>query len=531
MRVEGKGYRHHRHFVHLPDSIMPSLVRRGAGMLAAIASIAPLQIAGFFIIALLLLANYIPLQLDGDEILLSIMSIQKLTVYYWAQDRYGNLASLLTAWIQNPIYNAYAQLFIRLLAGLMAPLFYCALVFRRSVDVWCATLLSCGLLLLVGSVETMRFIYVQANPYSTSLACAGLGAMALRAQPARFGRTLLILIGAVVLLAAYIVNFGLVIVALPLVGLFATLLPSAGMIRLLLIHLLAAVVGCLLPGIAAPEYHTDLGLALSFQNIAHYAGVIWHSTRWPFVLAVLLPLAVLFVGLVRAGRLRMLRLFVTLNAAMLGIATLYFVLVASSRWLVLNDFLARYFVPGYLLLASVAGNSLWLVARVSLRRRAVRDAAFAGLATVLMLAAYTRLHARGLSNHDIIVPGKSEIAREVAARYVALSLDGIVGDYWYVWPAVLMAEQYHYDNGYVGPHVFGAAFRGGVRHEEFAARLAAQGRLRLACIDLAPAECSARTSAEMGLPGLRFSEFSPMEPLAGDHRLWFVQIMPPEVAR
>ena len=208
----------------LLDSIKRPLVRLSAGISAAIESIAPLQIVGFFNIGLLLLANFIPLQLDGDEIVLSIMSIQKLTVYYWAQDRYGNLASLLTAWVQNPIYNAYAQLFIRLLAGLIAPMFFCALVFRRSVDVWCATLLSAGLLLLVGSVETMLFTYVQANPYSTSLACAGLGAMALRVRPARFRRTPLMLLGVVVLLAAYIVNFGLVIVALPLVGLFAMLL-------------------------------------------------------------------------------------------------------------------------------------------------------------------------------------------------------------------------------------------------------------------------------------------------------------------
>ncbi len=517
--------------MHLSDRITKPLVRRGTSLLAAIESIAPLPIVGFFTISLLILASFIPLQLDGDEIVLSIMSIQKLTVYYWAQDRYGNLASLLTVWIQHPIYNAYAQLFIRLVAGLTAPLFYCALVFRRPLDVWRATLLSTGLLLLVGSVETVLFTYVQANPYSTSLACAGLASMALRAQPARAGRTPLMILGAVGLLAAYIVNFGLVIVALPLVGLFAMLLPSFGMIRLLVIHLLAAVISYLLPGIAAPGYHTDLGLALSLHNIAHYAVVIWNSARWPFVLVVLLPLAVLLIGLVRSGRWQMLRLFVTINAAMLGVAVLYFVLVASSRWLVLNEFLGRYFVPGYLLLASVAGNALWFIARLSLRRRAVRDAVFAGLATVLLLAVYTRLHARGISNQDMIVPGKAEIAREVAARYVALSLDGIVGSYWDVWPAVLMAEQYHYDNGYAGPHVFGVTIRGRVRREEFTARLAAQGRLRLACIDLAPAECSASTSAEMGLPGLRFSEFSPMERLAGDHRLWFVEIMPAEVSR
>jgi hypothetical protein len=517
--------------LRFPDSFTKLLVRRGAGILAAIESITPLQIAGCFTIALLLLAKFVPLQLDGDEIVLSIMSIQKLTVYYWAQDRYGNLAPLLTVWIQHPIYNAYAQLFIRLVAGLTAPLFYCALLFRRPVDVWCATLLSSGLLLLVGSVETLLFTYVQANPYSTSLACAGLASMALRRQPAGFGRTLAIFLGAIGVLIAYIVNFGLVIVALPLVGLFAMLLPSAGMIRLLVIHVLAAVVSYLLPGIAAPEYHTDLGLAPSLHNIAHYAAVIWNSTRWPFVLAVLLPFAALVICLARSGRWQMLRLFGTLNAAMLGIATLYFVLVASSRWLVANEFLPRYFVPGYLLLMSVAGSSLWLITRVSLRRRAVRDVVFAGLATMLLLAVYTRLHARGISNQDLIAPGKAEIAREVAARYVALSLDGIVGGYWDVWPAVLMAEQYHYDNGYAGPHVFGVTIRGGVRREEFAARLAAQGRLRLACIDLAPAECNASTAAEMGLPGLRFSEFLPMERLAGDHRLWFVEIMPAEVSR
>jgi hypothetical protein len=500
-------------------------------LLAALDSIGPLPIVAVFLLCVLVLARFVPLQQNADGILPTIISLQKLTVYFWAQDRFGNLAPLLAAWILSPIRNLYAQVYFRLIAGLVAPLFFSALAFRRPADAWRATLLSDALLLVVGSTGVIHELFVEANPYGTSLACAGLAAIALGAPSRGFVGTLLKLAGAGGLLVAYVVNFGLVIVALPLMGLFAIFLPSVITMRLLVLHALAAVVGYLLPAILVPDFHSSLMLAPSFISISRYADVCWGATGWPFIVAALLPPAGLLLRLRLLRRLRALRLFRTIIAAMFGIAGLFFMVVASSRWVAMNGFHLRYFVPGYLLLISVGGLSLWLIVRLAPLDRTIRGAAFVGLATVMLLTAMHRLQPFGGPGEDIIGNDRSEIARAVAARYVGRSLDGIAGDYWDVWPAVFVTEQYHYDNGYVGPNVLGIADRGGVRRFDFAARIAAQGRLRIVCIDFLPTDCAIRTSVEMGMPGLRFSELAPVERIPGDHRLWFIEVTPADTPK
>jgi len=118
----------------------------------------------------------------------------------------------------------------------------------------------------------------------------------------------------------------------------------------------------------------------------------------------------------------------------------------------------------------------------------------------------------------------SGLAQAVAARYVRQSLDGIVGDYWAVWPSVLMTESYHYAAGYGGANVLGITGRGKVRRAEFVARLATRGELRLACIDLEPKACAEHAAAEMAVPPLRYSELAPAEPMPDGHRLDYIAI-------
>ena len=60
------------------------------------------------------------------------------------------------------------------LAALLAPTFFCALFFRRPADVWRATILSDLLLVAVARISPLHEIFVKANPYAPSLACAGL---------------------------------------------------------------------------------------------------------------------------------------------------------------------------------------------------------------------------------------------------------------------------------------------------------------------------------------------------------------------
>lgn len=147
------------------------------------------------------------------------------------------------------------------------------------------------------------------------------------------------------------------------------------------------------------------------------------------MLTVVLPLTALILYLLRSGRWRQLRVFLAPVSVLLGSAALNFALVACARWVAMNDFSPRYFVPGYLMLASIGGISLWTITMISVRGYATRAAVFSGLATVLLSIGYQHLREQGDQVQDIVGNGRSGIATEVAARYVALSMDGIVGDF------------------------------------------------------------------------------------------------------
>jgi len=503
------------------------LTRAATNVLTALATTSTVQTVAVFLLCILLLASFVPLQQNADGLLFSIMSLQKPTVYYWGADRFGNLTEFLTIWLRNPTQNQWAQLMLQLAAGLIAPVFFCALVLRRAADAWRAAALASCLMLLTGREAVLRLIFAAPTPYGVSLTCAGLATLALRSK-----RAALRALAPGLLVIAYIVNFGLAAAVLPLVGILATLLPSPHSMRLLLLNVIAAIVGCLLPAIIAPDIadRTITLLQFSLPEFAHYGSVIWESIRHGFLAAALLPPAALLLLLLLSRRVAGFRLCLLLAAAMLVAAALYFGVLAESQWVKLS-FNIRYFIPGYFLMMSLPGVSIWLTVKLAQRGGRLRQAWFAGLATLLLSGAFQRLSVHPADNSDLMQPGDGPLARAVAGRYEAHALDGIAAGgvssgYWVVWPAVFMTEQYHYDSGYKGPDVLGITERGEVRRDSFAARLAALGHLRLACIDLSVADCAAQASRTMALPGLRATELAPAEPLPGNHRLSFADLTP-----
>ena len=92
-----------------------SFAYRTSNLAAALESIEPLPIVAVFLLCLLVLARSIPLEQDADEILSTIMSLQKLTVFFWVQDRFGNLLPLLT--IDRRAGGTAVLLFARVPAG------------------------------------------------------------------------------------------------------------------------------------------------------------------------------------------------------------------------------------------------------------------------------------------------------------------------------------------------------------------------------------------------------------------------------
>jgi 4-amino-4-deoxy-L-arabinose transferase-like glycosyltransferase len=246
-------------------------------------------------------------------------------------------------------------------------------------------------------------------------------------------------------------------------------------------------------------------------------------TGWPFVLAVALPTAAALL----VWRTRIPRSYAILLLGCLVVAPTSFVLIASSDHVAANLYNPRYAIPVLLTLLATAGAGALLTLRGLIPSPPRRNAAFAATVAVLLLAAWARLSATPVSHTEFIELGKADVAQTIAYRYVALRLDGIAGDYWIVWPAVFETEQLHHDMAWQGADVLGISHRSKARRDTFIARLDTQRQLRVACIDMAPDDCAYWTMRATGVAGLRGQPFATPETIDGDHRLYYVTILPP----
>ena len=171
-----------------------------------------------FAAAALVVLSRNPVWQDSDGLIGTLFSIQHMTLFFWGQDRFANLIPALATPIHDPEINAYAQLVARVCFGVLAPLFACVFLMRTTWDAWLATLASITLLLMCAPHVMQHDAFIQASPYGTSFALAGLSLLAcrsasrLRAGPAVPCR----LVGLLLATAAFLVNYTLVIVVAPI---------------------------------------------------------------------------------------------------------------------------------------------------------------------------------------------------------------------------------------------------------------------------------------------------------------------------
>src|ERR1700730_7810104 len=59
---------------------------------------------------------------NADSVLAAIISVTKVTWYYWGQNRLGNLLPFLTSWIPSVEPNFMAQVFLRATLASLSPL-------------------------------------------------------------------------------------------------------------------------------------------------------------------------------------------------------------------------------------------------------------------------------------------------------------------------------------------------------------------------------------------------------------------------
>lgn len=380
---------------------------------------------------------------DGDGLLTSIMSTDKLTWYFWGQDRFLNFIPGLASVVQDSDLNLRLQLFLRAVFAYLAPLG--VLIFFKPSPrfLWLALVISNTILVLCLSPYGLFSLYAQHNPVGTSLMLFGLAWLALPTSR-RWHLALVLLL----CFLAYAVNIALLIYALPWLLFLLLLRPRQNreLITFSAINLLAM-------GLAFAhsrmfgERSTDFSVTPSLDATLSAYMVLAQNIA---------PLSALLILLITWYCLRQARPTCKLELAALTLtAGMMVAVLANTTWVQTSEFNLRYFMTALILLATVASLivSSFLL-QLKLKRRHL---------SILMLlctgALLVGLHGFDRNYSELINPRWRASAKAVAALAVRDQARLIIGDFWDVWPVVFEVERRRSAKQNRAEPIFGATFR------------------------------------------------------------------------
>jgi hypothetical protein len=420
----------------------------------------------------------------GDSIVPVLVSLQRWTLFYWDQARYGMLVPLLALPVRDPLWNLLLQRGLLVLGGLSA-----LVLLARHLGAgpgpgpgpapgrgWAAAGLAAAAGLLALAPAAWQFEYLGDQPYGLALALAVGGLVVAEPPPAGgWPRPSRLAAGLLLVVLAHWVNAaaGVLLVGLAVARAIADRLdgvPVAAVRPRLVVD--GALLGL---GLAAGKGLVGLGTRLGGPP-PEDLGSLLPLPEWPGAVATLLGhawleasgwgwwllgMAALGLALRALPSLRAGRRAALLRAlALLLPAAGYAVLMAELRWVALGGFQPRYLAPAALLvhLAAVTllVEPLALLAGPSLGARLPR----AGLAALLAAPAAAAALAWGAPSLQGVRRDLDAVAGRFTEDVLASGCQVIAGDYWSVWPAVWHVLWRTSERGEARP-VHGLAHRAG----------------------------------------------------------------------
>lgn len=157
---------------------------------------------------------------DGDGILTSLMSTQKLTWYFWGQDRLLNFIPALASPFTDVETNLRVQVFFRSMFAYLSPLGI-LIFFNRSPKFLLVAIAITNIILLACLSQYAQFnFYVQHNTFGTSLVMlASAYALTYSGLP----KAAIAVIALFVCSVAYATNYALLTYAIPVIFLLGVL--------------------------------------------------------------------------------------------------------------------------------------------------------------------------------------------------------------------------------------------------------------------------------------------------------------------
>lgn len=367
---------------------------------------------------------------DADTALLAIMAKEKLTWFYWDQNRFGNLVPFATAWIRPIRLNLMAQLWLGSVAGFASIGFVMELagIGARRVEAFAVTVI---VLMTCMRPEFISGFFTGPVPYPVSCAMCYL---ALRVARAKRGTAMLALPAALFWLA-FFVNAALAAFVLPVLALNC-LRPGPRPRLTLAMALLGAAAAAsmaMLSGPGTPSAITP-GNDPMRAALTAMAGQ-FDATR---LLAAVTVAAAAMAGRGGGAQFAVRSQTAAVVWAMLASACLY----ASLQWVQLNGNQARYYFAQVFTAATLVAcwiSQMLLTALPEMTRRGRAIFRHGLLAAAL---AYTVWVAGGVHAIRFVsaVQGR-ELAINADMKAIARQVPGdrptvMVGDYWLAVPIV-----------------------------------------------------------------------------------------------
>ncbi|HEY1913665.1 MAG TPA: hypothetical protein VGG73_22245 [Vicinamibacterales bacterium] len=385
---------------------------------------------------------------SSDSLIPILVSLQRWTPFYWAQDRYGMLVPLLAIPVRDPLMNLLLQGWVMTVAGLLAP-FLMARCVTSDPHRWFIAGATANLLLLALAQINVQFDWLVVQPYGLSLSLAAV-AIVIAQRPGRFNLTASV----VLMVLAHWVNLSVFVVIGAMILLRRPLSWRA---------LASATIG------------VTTGDALTSLTDVHTPSTLLSPREWPhawsqLLASVLTPLnhTVLFVIAVAAtaGAIvlflrRAERRAVEMAAVLLATGMVHWLVTGTSSWVQINLYFPRYLYPSVAMAALAVG----IIASALLEEwRRWTPPILATALVALTIVDYGR-------------PSLTALRTSLDKKFGAMTSDVLTsgaavigGDYWTVWPAVFHANLalYRQDRRAV---VYALAFRSEITNPLWTTRM------------------------------------------------------------
>ena len=419
---------------------------------------------------------YAPEHLNADMLLNSIMSLQRVTLFYWGQNRLLNVLPFLASVITDPLFNLWFVIFFPvtvffLLLQMMVAWAARSLCVDAATGVQGLIILSSAVLLLLRPVAVAEMAIGHLE-YSLSALLVML-VLWLAWSGAVSGRGRGLLIGALLFLALGVNPAALLALGFAVLGrLLYRRVFSLADAGLLGFATALFIFWMMVSRLVASTSYAGLSWQLLPDGLAAVFPALLQLLDAPYLplLALLLP-ALLLIRPGQPGEGSAIERMTVLAAAAFALS--WTLLFCANRWVALNDFHWRYFI--YPLFAVLLVTAFRLVAM--LRQIPVH----AGWMAAVLLAL-----SAGLKVYQPLRPVTDFSLMQQVQRVEPQPWGLYAGDYWLVWPAV-------WRDLMLGRPAYGLAYRGDANREAAGAHISREidtaGGFSVLCLNAQAGDC------------------------------------------